>query len=670
MGIKDLFTTIKGKFTSSTSNTSDASDFGIEFPGTVDFTEQFKGEVRNVNKTTPEDLGEEHLFDFSMMDKLYMTFGMATATIDKYVDYIVGPGIYLKVAEEDKLAQKAKIILEDWMKDINFDTLLRQWTKEALKKGSGFMELGDEEILKAKILNATYMYIKRDEFGEVQEYNQYVGGFKRFDKKQVTHFKPNEVAHIAFNIVGDYPYGIGILYPTLKTTESLVFNEAQLSMLLKRKANSPIHAKLGDKEKGIIPTAAALSAFGKKMEWLNNKHEWATGPNVDMKVLEFVGVGDKFNSILDYQQNMYFYTTQIPEVLMGKGNIPEGLAKVQMKAFMMRIQSFQEEIEKVVEQQIFKRILNVQGIDAHVELEWGLPDEEASNEKLDRVSNLMKTPTTTKAFYTLLEAEAVKLLGLDEDKYEQLLLIEPEPVEEPVEDKKELTDKEKQKIADEKERDKEETTSLPLIPGEQRQAIDDEHIHTELCTCDICNEGDMFKEYSLQEWLGFNYQTYIEDIQDVIASDQFKLLKATTQQDIKLGKLKQVKIEKLRNIMHVGFTEGKSVKWIENEIKRSVKPPNTYKEKDGKFIKTTDKSLRPNMIARTETTRFASQGALKNYASKGVKNVRWVSSLGERTCQECSAMNGEIFTINEANNQIPLHVACRCTFAPITELDL
>jgi len=67
------------------------------------------------------------------------------------------------------------------MQDINFDTLLRQWTKEALKKGSGFIELGDEEILKAKILNASYMYIKRDEFGEVEAYNQYVGGFKQFE---------------------------------------------------------------------------------------------------------------------------------------------------------------------------------------------------------------------------------------------------------------------------------------------------------------------------------------------------------------------------------------------------------------------------------------------------------------------------------------------------------
>jgi len=454
MGIKSFFTNVKGAFTRATPQ---SSDFGIAFPGKVDFTEQFKGQVKNINKDYPVSLGEEHLFDFDMMDKLYTTFGLATATIDKYVDYIVGPGIFVKVDEEDELAKKAKVIIDDWMQDVNFDTLLRQWTKEALKKGSGFMELGDEEILKAKILNATYMYIKRDEFGEVEAYNQYVGGFKQFDKTQVTRFEPTEVAHIAFNKVGDYPYGIGILFPTLKTTDSIVTNEAQLTMLLKRKANSPIHAKLGDKEKGIIPTAAALSAFGQKMEWLNNKHEWATGPNVEMKVLDFGNVGEKFNSILKYEQDMYFYTTQIPEVIMGKGSVPEGLAKVQMKGFMMRVQSFQAEIEKIVETQIFKRILNVNGIDAHVELEWGLPDEEVSNARLDKVSELMKVPMASPAFVTMLEAEAVKLLDLDEDVYEQLQA-ELGPREEPTEEPPENV-----------EREEEETAALPLIPGQQRE---------------------------------------------------------------------------------------------------------------------------------------------------------------------------------------------------------
>jgi len=42
----------------------------ITFPGTVNFTEAFKGQVNNINKNYPVSLGEEHMFDFAMMDTL------------------------------------------------------------------------------------------------------------------------------------------------------------------------------------------------------------------------------------------------------------------------------------------------------------------------------------------------------------------------------------------------------------------------------------------------------------------------------------------------------------------------------------------------------------------------------------------------------------------------
>ena len=187
--------------------------------------------------------------------------------------------------------------------------------------------------------------------------------------------------------------------------------------------------------------------------------------------------------------------------------------------------------------------------------------------------------------------------------------------------------------------------------------------------CKKCNTVNIVSNIPLKSWLGFNYRQYVEDIKEVIAEDNFKYLKANTLNDIKLGKLNQSQIYKLRNIMHVGFTEGKSVRWIQNEIKKHLNLTNTYKKKDGKLVKTANKEIRPNLIARSETTRFASQGALKSYSKKGVKKVRWVASVGERTCEQCSSMNGEIFSLSEANGQIPIHPNCRCTFSPITELD-
>ena len=67
---------------------------------------------------------------------------------------------------------------------------------------------------------------------------------------------------------------------------------------------------------------------------------------------------------------------------------------------------------------------------------------------------------------------------------------------------------------------------------------------------------------------------------------------------------------------------------------------------------------------------------LLHYKQNDVKKVRWVASLGERTCKKCEALDGKIFTIEKALKDIPLLVkncknledGCRCTLVPIVKL--
>ena len=105
--------------------------------GIVNIAEQFKGEVEKNDIKFPQELGEEHPFDFPEMEKLYTKFGFYTAVVDKYVDFVVGPGFYIECDDA-----RAKEIIEDFMRDVNLDTILRAWCKEALNKGNGFLEIG------------------------------------------------------------------------------------------------------------------------------------------------------------------------------------------------------------------------------------------------------------------------------------------------------------------------------------------------------------------------------------------------------------------------------------------------------------------------------------------------------------------------------------------------
>src|SRR3990167_3147566 len=154
----------------------------------IKIEEQFKGIVPKVEVQFPQMLGDVHPFDYTLVEGIYKEFGMVTGIIDKYVDFVVGPGFYVKAEDE-----RAKQIIEDFMKDTNFDTLLRAWLKEALIKGTGYMEIGglpDEVPTGLKVLNANWMYIKRDEMGNIEGYNQYVGRYDRFTVSKVTPFKP------------------------------------------------------------------------------------------------------------------------------------------------------------------------------------------------------------------------------------------------------------------------------------------------------------------------------------------------------------------------------------------------------------------------------------------------------------------------------------------------
>lgn len=56
---------------------------------------------------------------------------------------------------------------------------------------------------------------------------------------------------------------------------------------------------------------------------------------------------------------------------------------------------------------------------------------------------------------------------------------------------------------------------------------------------------------------------------------------------------------------------------------------------------------------------------LKAYLDNGVKKIKWVTTLDDRTCKVCEARNGNIYPINK----IPLkpHIGCRCYYLPVED---
>ena len=71
-------------------------------------------------------------------------------------------------------------------------------------------------------------------------------------------------------------------------------------------------------------------------------------------------------------------------------------------------------------------------------------------------------------------------------------------------------------------------------------------------------------------------------------------------------------------------------------------------------------------LAITESARVMSEIQFNSFERGGYKKYIWITEIDDRTCPVCSAMDGEVFNMDNSEigaNLPPLHPFCRCSFA-------
>ena len=608
--------------------------------------EKLKGLIEKKEIKFPSELGEEHPFNYKKVEKLVQKFGILSAIVDKHIDFLMSGG--LNVDSED---DKAKELIKMFAEDFQFDGVVRAWVRQALIKGFSPLEIGTNnngEITGMKILNADHIYVKRDEYGKILGYTQYQRELSTIknNRKEIESFAPEELAVLNLNVYGDSFYGLGIIYTLIKIIDDLIGSRKSMHTLMHRKSNNPLFFIMGDKSKDSYPTKSEMDELGSKLEWLNEKHEWVLTDFTKPMTLDFGNISEKFEYIIETDLELLFMAAQIPSVIMGKAKIPEGLAKVNMRAWELRIQSLREEVEKVIEKDIFSRVLILNGVQEHVEIVWGLPSQEEKNDKIKVLTELLKNPFLEENLRYQIELKIAELLNISE-----IDLLSPE-----------------------EERKKEENNEkLPVIPEQRiKKSSTTNKYYEERYSQE---ELEALDNLTIQEWVGFNFDSFKQIILNIINKDSFEKLKANTKFEIEAGLLPNRDIEKLRNTMYEAFNDNLTIRETERLLNKRIDFKDRYRIKDGKYIVdkkgnriiALKKNKRGITIARTETVRLSADGAVENYKNAGFDKVRWVSALSERTCEQCADMNGMIFDIDKAIKP-PLHTMCRCTLSPVTKL--
>lgn len=191
--------------------------------------------------------------------------------------------------------------------------------------------------------------------------------------------------------------------------------------------------------------------------------------------------------------------------------------------------------------------------------------------------------------------------------------------------------------------------------------------------CKFCEVTNEVVNVSLQEWLGYDFNAYLSNIERFIKGDKYQQLLALNDLEREAGKLSQGEIDKLKNILIMGFNEGLSIREIRDKMVKEINIRDLREIKDGQV---TDRVLaygdrRPIMIARTEATRAAAQGSLLNYRDNDIEYVRYIAGartgVDDRTCDECDSLNGSVMTLQEAEGMLPIHPYCRCLWIAIPD---
>jgi len=120
-----------------------------------------------------------------------------------------------------------------------------------------------------------------------------------------------------------------------------------------------------------------------------------------------------------------------------------------------------------------------------------------------------------------------------------------------------------------------------------------------------------------------------------------------------------------RKLLHgtVGLTEQQSQAAL-RVYERAFADGLTGDEAMEEMGRYSEKALRyrEELIAQTESAAASSAGLLAAFEENDMKEAEWVADLGPGCCEECTALNGQVFPIEEAEGMLPAHPGCECSW--------
>lgn len=284
---------------------------------------------------------------------------------------------------------EAKKIIADFCKRVDLDTHLLDNVIYALVLGDAFMEIiykkNSRDISRLKDIDPKTMIINYNKYGEVESYQQEIFGKKQepIDKEYICHIK-------LFSRP-DSPYGISIIEPSKDTIDRKVRTDDALANAIIRHGTSKYVATIGTAEEKQLPPESVLKDIKEELEDIDEKNEFVVPWNVKIETIDekgIQGVEEYFN----YFQSQVVLGLLCPEEALGMGRgSTEATSRVKAILYERMIKSFQLKISRIVEHELFNKVLKAHGLPENsVEIVFNSVTEEDEALKAKWIGNLLR----------------------------------------------------------------------------------------------------------------------------------------------------------------------------------------------------------------------------------------------------------------------------------------
>ena len=122
----------------------------------------------------------------------------------------------------------------------------------------------------------------------------------------------------------------------------------------------------------------------------------------------------------------------------------------------------------------------------------------------------------------------------------------------------------------------------------------------------------------------------------------------------------------LIDAIDASLVDGPTIKNLSDRIRDTFAEGYHVYDDDGNLVRRVPTDEWSEMVAQTELSRAQTQGAIALYKTAGLSTVTYVTNSGQTVCDECDALDGETFQLDDLDdeNTPPMHPNCCCSLVP------